>query len=173
VLTINCLVWNLASEVLKPDESLYYFIFHGLELSGPHNSASWTMGYHVAWPWLLDMVLSKKWIENIFFCSELVGVAKFCLIEAHARKGSPYPTMPGWPRTRDWIAQRPRIGALSSCHQRGFLGWKQMGAGAETHSPTCGESLNWLLHWVPSVGDGGYGKPDFTCLLGLKTRVPT
>ena len=35
-------------------------------------------------------------------------------LEVHARRGNPCPILSAWSGPRDWIAQRPRIGALSS-----------------------------------------------------------
>lgn len=55
---------------------------------------------------------------RMYWCNdgaELVEVANQCLVEleANATKESPCPTLPGWPKTRDMISQRPRIEANS------------------------------------------------------------
>jgi hypothetical protein len=41
---------------------------------------------------------------------EFVEVATQCLVslEAQALRGSPWPTLPGWPGTRHWLVQTPR-----------------------------------------------------------------
>lgn len=45
--------------------------------------------------------------------TELVGVANqwLVLLDVQATRRRPCPTLPGWPGTKDWIAQTPRIEA--------------------------------------------------------------
>lgn len=50
-------------------------------------------------------------------------------------RGSPCPTLPGWPETGNWIAQRHWISDVSNHQQRCFLP-EQMGVGTETHIKT-------------------------------------
>ena len=48
--------------------------------------------------------------------TELIAVALQYLVqlEAHATRGRPCPTLPRWPGTREWTAQRPKVDPITT-----------------------------------------------------------